>query len=316
MSGTPSISETYAVYGNRRGPVSSRFDLDVSLVVLARSPWMFRPQVLEEFHALGFPEILLVEDGRPRYDAEELLRAVPELRILIPLQAASPGVKVNQAAREVRGDKFLVVWDDQSVPESALHSRVQTLWKESASVALAPERRDREGRDLPSVMVPGLEKDRLKILALGADLESVDTLFPADFTALYDRHRFLHTGGFDPDLGSPFWQKVDWGLRSRLWGERLTVERPFKLDYRSATPIEDQSVDRSYSRFFLRNLAVRHAGDHGVLPFARFWTHAHRTGLSLSESLSDFLRERNWVHINRYRFQTDARLLAEQWGNP
>ena len=317
MSGTPSISETYAVYASRhRGSVSSRFDFEVSLVILARGPWVFRPQVLDEFHALGFPEILLVEDGRPRYDADTMLQRVPELRLLIPLRAASPGVRVNQAAREVRGDKFLVVWDDQSLPESGLYSRVQRLWQESRAVALVPVRRDREGRDLPSVMVPGLEKDRLKILSLGADLESVDTLFPADFTALYDRQRFLHTGGYDPGLGSPFWQKVDWGLRSRLWGEVLKVERAFKVDYRSAAAIEDQSVDRSYSRFYLRNLAVRHAGDHGVLPFARFWTHARRTGLPFTESLSDFLRERSWVHTHRYRFQTDARLLAELWGNP
>ena len=316
MSGIPSISETYAVYGGHRGPASSRFDLEVSLVVLARGPWVFRPQVLDEFHELGFSEILFVEDGRPRYDAEKMLQRIPELRLLIPQRAASPGVRVNQAAREVRGEKFLVVWDDQSLAESGLYSRVQRLWQETISVALVPERRDRQGRDLPSVMVPGLEKDRLKILSLGADLESVDTLFPADFTALYDRHRFLHTGGYDPDLTSAFWQKVDWGLRSRLWGEGLTVERAFKVDYRSATPIEDQSFDRSYSRFYLRNLAVRHAGDHGVLPFARFWTHSRRTGLSFTESLSVFLQERNWVHTHRYRFQTDARLLAELWGNP
>jgi len=315
MSGTPSISETYSVYGTRHRGALGRTDLSVSLVLLARGPWFFRPEILARFHGLGFPEILLVEDGRPKYDADDVLRRIPELRILIPLREATPGTRINQAAREVRGDKFLVLWDDQSLPDTWWTGRLPRHSAESPAVALVPERRDSQGRDLPSVQVPGLEKDRLKILSLGADVESVDTLFPADYTALYDRTRFLRTGGFDPGLASPFWQKVDWGLRSRLWGETLTVERSFKVDYLSTVPWEDQTPDRSYPRFFLRNLAVRHVGDHGILPFSRFWSLA-RGGSSWGASLSTFLQERAWVRTHRYRFKTDARLLTELWGNP
>lgn len=316
MNGTPSISDAFAVYGNRhRGPTPSRFDFPVSLVVLCRGPWVFRPQVVAEFNEFGFPEILLVEDCRPRYDADSLLARFPSLRILIPLTSTSPGALINEAAREVRGEKFLVLWDDQSLPEPGLSSRIQRLWQDSVSVALVPERRDPRGFDLPCVQVPGLEKDRLKILALGTDQESVDTLFPSDFTALYDRFRFLQTGGYDGDMRNSFWQKVDWGLRSRLWGESLTVTKPFRVDYRSDPPIEDQTPDRSYPRFYLRNLAVRHAGDHGFLPFTRFWSHARRAGLPFTDSLAVFLQERAWVQTHRYRFQSDARLLTELWGN-
>ena len=315
MSGTPSISETYSVLGNRPSEGTfSRFDLRVSLVVLGRGPWFFRPQVLTEFHQLGFSEILCVEVGTPRYDVLALTEELPGLRFLVFPIPTTPGSQINAAAREIRGDRFLVLWDDQSIPEVGLHTRVQRVWQEIDAVAVAPELRNRVGSELPSVLVPSLEKDHLKILTLGADQENVDTLFPSDFTALYDRRRFLHTGGYDPALVNPFWQKVDWGLRSRLWGEVLSVHRGFRVDYRSQVPLEDRTPDRSYPRFFLRNLAVRHVGDHGVLPFRRFWTHA-RTGLPLGKSLGEFLAERRWVQIHRYRFQTDARLLTELWGN-
>jgi len=315
MSGTPSISESYAVYGSRHGGGTGRLNFPVSLVVLARSPWVFRAQAVAEYHELGFSEILVVEEGVPRYPAGELLRRFPEVRLLIPLRPSTPGARINQAAREVQGEKFLVLWDDQALPEAGLQFRIQKFWDGTPRVAVAPVRRDRGGRELPSVLVPGLEKDKLKILTLGTDLENVDTLFPADYTALYDRRRFLRTGGYDPTMANPFWQKIDWGLRSRLWGENLTVEKNFKVDYRSDPPVEDQTPDRSYPRFFLRNLAVRHVGDHGVLPFARFWAHARRAGLPLFESLAGFRTERAWVHTHRYRFQTDARLLAELWGD-
>jgi len=313
MSGTPSISESYAVLGHSWSE-GSRFDLRVSLVVLTRGPALFRPQVLTDFQELGFFETLCVETGSLRYDVAALVRQLPGLRVMVHGGTSNPGRLVNLAAREVRGDRFLVVWDDQTIPEQGLYSRVQTVWQQSTSVAVVPELRDRQGRELPSVLVPGLEKDRLKILALGTDQENVDTLFAPDYTALYERRRFLRTGGYDTALANPFWQKVDWGLRSRLWGETLTVERAFNVDYCTEPPVEDQTPDRSYPRFFLRNLAVRHAGDHGVLPFARFWAHARRAGLPWSESLVGFLREREWVKTNRYRFRTDARLLTELWG--
>lgn len=316
MNGTPSISDSYAVLGSPYTGGHRKFDLGLSLVVLTRGPWLFRPSVLNEFHALGFSEILCLETSVPRYDAPALLKALPGLRILVGQGGANTGALVNWAAREVRGDRFLVLWDDQTLPESGLHTRVQRLWQESPHLALVPERRDGQGRDIPSVLVPGLDGDRLKILALGTDEENVDTLFPADYTALYHKHRFLQSGGFDAEILQPFWQKADWGLRSRLWGETLTVARTFKVDYRGPAPVEDQTPDRSYSRFYLRTLAVRHAGDHGVLPYSRFWSHARRTGLSLSQAFADFLEQRRWVRRHRYRYQTDARVLTELWGNP
>lgn len=315
MSGTPSISERYAVLGTRFASAPARrFDLRVSLVVLTRGPWFLRPQVLTEYHGLGFSEILCLETSLPRYDAGVLLQSLSGLRILVHQDATNPGALINLAAREVRGERFLVLWDDMALPETGLHARAQRVWPEAQVLALVPERRDHRGHDLPSRLVPGLNRDRLKILSLGTDEENVDTLYPADYAALYDRGRFLQTGGYDPKLSAGFWQRVDWGLRSRLWGESLVVDRGFRVDYRGPSPVEDQTPDRSYPRFYLRNLAVRHQGDHGVLPFSRFWAHARRSGLSFFAALADFLAQRRWVALHRYRFQTDARLLVELWG--
>ena len=314
MSGTPSTSEPYAVLGTPFLTAPEGTDPRFGLVVLTRTAWIFRAQVLTEWHAAGFAEILCMEDSAPRYDAESLTRMLPGLRILVFHNPTSPGARINAAAREIRCERFLVLWDDQALPDAVLSARLLRLWAESRVVALVPEFRDAQDREVPSVMVPGLEKQRLKILALGAEQDNVETLFPADYTALYDRERFLRTGGFDAQMTSPFWQKVDWGFRSRLWGERLSVHRGFKISYRSSPPVEDQTADRSYHRFFLRNLSIRHAGDHAVLPWRRFWTYARGAGISWLRCFGLFREQRRWVHTNRYRFQTDARLLLELWG--
>jgi hypothetical protein len=304
MSGTPSISEIYAVTGGRR--VAGRFDPPVSLVVLARGPRLFREQALADFHEHGFSEVLFVEDGRPQSDARSLLDRFPDLRLLVPLKPQTPGTRINEAARESRCERFLVIWDDQSF-EGLSRVPAQT------AVALVPESRDKQRRTLPSVMVPGLAGGRLKVLALESEGESVDTLYPPDYTALYDREKFLRTGGYDAVL-APFWQKLDWGLRSRLWGEPLRTLKTFQVAYRSDPPVDDQTPDAGYPRFYLRNLAVRYEGDHGVLPLSRFWTHARRAGLPLGRSVQTFFAERRWVRTHRYRFQTDVRQLSQLWG--
>jgi hypothetical protein len=231
---------------------------------------------------------------------------------MIHREPINVGLAVNLAAREVRRERFLVLWDDQELREPFL-APLESLLKTNV-LAVVPGRLDRQGRETPSVLVPGLQKDSLKILALTADQENVDTLFAPDYVALYHRERFLHTGGYDGELGNSFWQKVDWGLRSHLWGESLTVDRSLKVRYAREIPSEDQTPDRSYPRVYLRNLAVRHAGDHGVLPFARFWAHLHRAGLPWGESLGVFLREKEWVKTHRYLYQTDAKVLLELWG--
>ena len=310
MNGTPSISESYSVVGGFwTGPEAV---VPLALVVLPRGPSLFRPHLLERFHALGFSEILCVETGTPRYDTAGLVGRLPRLRILVHRTPLSGGEAVNLAAREIRRDKFLVLWDDQELVEPA-PSRLGSLLG-NGQVAVVPQRLDSQGRETPSVQVPGLQKDRLKILALGADQESVDTLFPPEYVALYDRERFYHTGGFDPDLGNSFWQKVDWGLRSRLWGASLVVNRTFQVRSTRNLRSEDQTPDRSYPRFYLRNLAVRHAGDHSVLPMARFGAHWRRSGLGLGASLRMFLQERQWVKTHRYLYKTDAKVLMELWG--
>ncbi len=314
MSGIPSISESYAVVGNPWSS-GSRFRLRVSLVVLTRGPSLFRPDVLADFHSLGFFETLCLETGRPHYDAPTLVRQLPVCEFL-----STSDFPIRDCSSISRPRRFAETgsWSSGMTrvsPEAGLHTRIESLWQQREGLALVPELRDRKGRELPSVLVPGLEKDRLKILALGADQENVDTLFASDYTALYHRRRFLHTGGYDAGLTNSFWQKVDWGLRSRLWGESLTVERAFKVDYSRDPPVEDQT-SRSFVSAVLSE-EPRRAPRWGSRCSSVFTVLGPRPArrTSWGESLAGFLREREWVQTHRYLFQTDARVLTELWGS-
>lgn len=313
MSGTPSISDAYAVLASRK-LVSARLDSNLSLVILCRGPRMFRSRAWQFWAEMGFRDVSVVF-FRPLVEPVGSDEDSLGFRFLVPLASWSVGTGVNAAIREALGQKILVVWDDQILPEQGLSSRVAGLWLQSDRVVLAPELRRADGLGLPSVRVPVLVEEHLKVLSLGTDEDSVATLFPTDFSGLYDRRRFLQTGGFDPELGIPFWQRVDWGFRAWLWGEKMTVERGFLVDYLGNAAAEDQTPDQSYARVYLRNLAVRFLGDHGSLTWRSWWKWAPHSGIPWARAWRQFRQERRWVYENRYRFQADSRWLLETWGS-
>ena len=315
MSTTPLTTKpAYSVVGTTAVPVAKqRFDPPVSLVVLVRGSWLYRLAVLEEFYQLGFSEVICIETAPLKYVPNDVLERLPGLRLMILSQHCTVGEKINLAAAELTGERFLVLWDDQTLPEAGLHTKINKLWHETTALLLVPELRDTEGKEIPGVLVPSLDQNRLRVLALSNEDDHVATLFPQDLSGLYNREMFLRSGGFDPEIQETYWQKFDWGTRCNLWGEQLLISRVFRLDLRTPLVAEDQSALSGSLRFYLKNLALRYSGDHAVLPWSRFLLYWRRSGSTFFGSLSDFRSARSWVHENRYRFKADAKMLVERW---
>ena len=290
-----------------------RFDVPISLVVLGRDSWLYRATALEELYALGFAEILCVDTAPLKYETDDLFQRCPGIRLLLLQQNCSPGEKINLAAEEVQNDRFLVLWDNQKLPEAGLHSKVAKFWLETPALVLVPGLRDAYGQEIPGVVVPSLDNNHLRLLVLPAEEELTPTLFPQDFAGLYDRGAFLRSGGFDPSL-APWWQKADWGLRCHLWGETMVLASSFRVEQTVSVEPDDQSVGSGNRQLYLRNLSLRFAGDHAVLPWSRFFPFWWASGTTLVACLDEFRKARSWVTEHRYRFKTDAKLLLERWG--
>jgi hypothetical protein len=141
----------------------------------------------------------------------------------------------------------------------------------------------------------------------------VKSLFPFDYCGVYNRTRFLNSGGFDHQLTNPYWQKVDFGFRSHMWDESIRCDTSFRVRYLTEQSPEDTTPDESYKLFFLKNLSVRFGGDAGSLPKGRFFSYYLRSGSGLISAVREFKEVRRWVHENRYRFVRDARSVTELW---
>jgi hypothetical protein len=219
----------------------------------------------------GVGEIILVESAGIllRHGRPDPL-SFPRLRCLLVQEPLTVGEKINLAVEEALGDWVLVQWTDMAWGDMPSSSR---MWQEVSNrkeAVLVPELSNRFGEGVPSRFGPSLLKKEFKPLPIGQGEEDKDSIYPFDFVGLLNKAKFRALGGYDGDNPSPYWQCMDFGLRSHLWGEHFYALPGFRMKYLSDLSATDSSYDDGYRRFFLRNLMVRNTGDSGEIPLGRF----------------------------------------------
>ncbi|MDR2479366.1 MAG: hypothetical protein LBD48_08655 [Treponema sp.] len=166
---------------------------------------------------------------------------------------------------------------------------------------------------VPGIMKKGVLKKEVRTLFLAPRREGFPSLYPFDGVGFYDRDRFIRMGGFDGTLQHTHWQFMDFGFRARLWGEEISSTQMVKLSYDSTVPAEDNSIDASYYRFYLKNIAPVFRVDHAHLPLRCFPGYLLKSGGDLAAAWEDFAESRRWVKTNCFRWRCDAWAIPGRW---
>jgi hypothetical protein len=310
------ISVPYTIIGAPK-PEGGREGPALSVVLLNRGSRLYRGEALDELERVGLGAVLSIE-SRP--DSLDLLTdRHPGARFLILSRPASPGLQIDLGMRESPGRFVFVLWSDMALSAQGLSSRFFERLDERDMLCQAPALFAKGGEQLPSAISPAFSRSPassragLKVLGLVPAKDGAKSLFPYDYAGIYSREKFVLSGGFDPILSNPYWQKLDFGFRAWLWGEEIRVAQALKVSYAEEPAAEDESADECYKWFWLKNLAPSFHGDSGAVSASRFWSYLRsRRGGALS-ALGEFRAAREWVRTNRYRFRTDATSLVDLW---
>jgi hypothetical protein len=304
----------YTVVGAPRAPAEAKGGSGLlSVVLLNRGSRLYRGDALGGLARAGLANVVSVEPKPDAVDAESLSARYPSARFLLLSGPASTGVQVNLAIRESTGPYVLVLWNDMSLAAQGLSSRFYERLAERELLCRVPALFGKGGEQIPSVAMPAMGGSSLKVLGIVPEKEGARSLYPFDYAGIYSKEKFILTGGFDPGLANPYWQKLDFGFRAWLWGEEIRLAQALKLSYADPPPVDDETPDGCYKWFWLKNLAPSFRGDSGLIGSYRFWSYLRcRRGGSLS-ALGEFRAARDWVRLNRYRFRTDASSLVDLW---
>jgi hypothetical protein len=282
--------------------------------VLSRGDRLFRSEFLRDLEARGIGEVLWVEGSRPSADVESLSREFPDARFLLINGPATVGEQVNIGIGEARAPLVLVLWSDTRL--STFPGALLSSLEKTGHLCTVPAARNADMEPIPSWQSPNMRRRKLTLAFRIPRKDGEPTLFPFDFCGVYHRERFAQSGGFDPRIANPYWQKLDFGFRCFLWGERLQGTTSLTLTYSGAPPQEDTTPDQGYKLFWLKNIAVRMRREMGVLPGRRIFDYMAHSDTGPLYAIREFRAVRAWVRTHRFRFRRDSRDLIARWEKP
>ena len=301
----------YTVLGGPRWNRVRKYPFRLTLLVLSRGDRLFRAELLRDLHALGAGEILWVEGHEPSCDVESLSRDFPFVRFLLMKAPTTAGERINIGIAESRAPFVLSMWSDMRL--SPLPPSLLVSAEKSGAVCTVPLARNAIQEKIPSWQSPVWKKRRFSLAFRAPRRDGELTLFPFDYCGLYSRESFARSGGFDPAISNSYWQKLDFGFRCFLWGERLRGSIDLAVAYVGAPPTENATPDQGYKLFYLKNLAVRMRREMGVLPTWKFFDYLAHCGTGPLSAAREFLAVRDWVRIHRFRFRRDPMDVIARW---
>jgi len=300
------------VLGGGRGS-GCKDSFPVSVLILNRGPRLYRAAMIQDLVKVGFDSIVSMEGLSDSPELEGLASRHPEARFICLHEDCNLGVKINIGMRESCSPFVFVLWNDLRLATSTLSSRFFDKVVDLDAACLVPTLNDAAGSLVPSISHPAQSGSSFKVVPLRPKADGEKCLYPFDGCGIYSRDKFVSLGGFDWTISNPYWQKLDFGMRAWLWGEKINYAQALRLNYESSPPPDDTTPDSGYGRFWLKNLAPVHRGDQAALPRSRLWSYMVRSRKSPKAALEEFRAARDWVQACSYRFKGDAARLADLW---
>jgi len=306
----------------------------ISAVILNRQGYP-RRSFFHDLEKTGFDHVISIESSLPHYDIEELSSRFPFVRFILPEKEINLGEQINLAASEIESPLFFVIHSDMKIIAGGTAKRMAerlTLHYENSHseseeklnninekktgfkrLCTVPLIMNSNYETLPSLVNPVTYRRKMKTVFLEPHNEGDISLYPFDGIGIYDRQRFIQSGGFDITIKHPHWQLMDFGFRAYLWGEEISANLHFKLSYNGELPSENYTVEENYKRFYLKNLAPVFRSDYAHLPLYRFPGFLFQSGEDIFTAWKEFKESRKWVMLNKFRWKSDARTITKTW---
>ena len=302
----------YTLTGGIEPP--ERVDMDVTCVVLNRGGRHLRSRVIENLLDKGFQKIISLHTLTERGTLEGFATQYPQVSFLVAQEEASQGELLNLAFAEAKSSYVLVVQDELCFDGVGFTSSLASSLAARAHFCVAPALISSSGVPLPVLVSPQASHSLFDVERSASFTDGQKTLCAVDWTGFYNRQTFALLGGVDYTITSVFWQKMDFFVRAWLWGETVSLSHAMTFTYTDAAPEEDSTVDMSYLRFYLKNLAPMFKVDHARVSWLSWPAFKVHNRCSTLESIRQFKDAIRWTRQNQWRFKQDAVSLIENWG--
>lgn len=256
---------------------------------------------------LKFAEIISIESSTRRKR-----ESVPGVKTLITDTSVNPGEQVNLGISAASYPFVAVIWNDMRFMTLFSPQFVHEV-ENGENICTVPMLYSYQGDLIPSIPTPASSMRTVKTIPMTAIETGTAALYPFDYAGIYNKKMFQLAGGYDPEIHSSFWQKMDFGFRSWLWGEKIILNASLRIYYNCDFQQDDQTIDQGYRRFYLRNLAVHIKDNLAFLPKSGILSYIFRSGEGPMVAMSEYKDASEWVNQNSTKFVQNCRTLVENW---
>lgn len=285
----------------------------VDAIIMSRGGWYNFSSIVESLTKIGCTSIISLESPNKSLDLERMTYEYPKVKFLILQEKVSIGEGINIAMSEIKGELAIVLWNEQSIVDEKLLLKALSQAKSSKRICTSPLLITKSSELLNTQMLPVLENGHFYTVEAPAIQNGVRTIYAFDFSGIYHRAKFIEFGGFDYTISNSYWQNLDFGFRSYLWGKEIDISTHFKLKYLSSLPVEDTSHDESYTRFYIKNLQPTIKDGRAYIGFDVFFSYLKSMGGNPFNAYRYFKIGRDWVRANEKRFKLSPYELISNW---
>ena len=287
--------------------------LNISVIMLIDGGTHFKVNAFDNLLSCNFDSIIAIEKRNDTFSIEEIAKRYPKVKFIIPKEETTEGEMINLAMGEITSEYVLVLKDTLNIPQNMINKNLAQKLIQKGDYCIVPRLLDKNKNGLSTHYNPCAEKSHFVIDSSFVVSEGVQTLYPFDFIALYNRKKFIRLGGFDYTIKSPYWQNLDLALRSWLFDERTTLTTMLQFSYVDEVPLEDRTVNIDYLRYYLKNEVPRINNGEGYLKHGSFFKFYKQSTCGYMEARRQYKCAKEWVKANKYRFKNDLMGFIQGW---
>lgn len=202
--------------------------------------------------------VLTTEYKMEQYDIQS---KYPEVTFIVFSNDTSTGEYINAMANECFTDYFLIVRSDMELIAFDGNRLLSIMAGKDHPVVICPVMLSGDAEVMPTLRAPFLRGRDVDPQAFLPDLDNPDeekTLYPVLQSGLYDRALFQRLRGYDTEIMSEYYQSIDLGTRSWLFGYSIKLTSALAIQFPNrVSVIEDRSECLGMSRFYTKALSIK-----------------------------------------------------------
>ena len=231
----------------------------------------------------------------------------PEVTFIAFANDTTTGEYIDAMANECYTDYFLIVRSDMELIAFDGSAILSLMTGKDHPIVVCPILLSSEAEVLPTIRSPYIRGKEVDPQSFQPDLDTTDderTLYPVLAIGLYDRALFQRLRGYDTEILSEYYQTLDLGTRSWLFGYSIKLTRYLAFRFpKRVSVIEDRSDCIGMNRFYTKALSIKRiAGKNLVTKWKPYVD---------KEALNGEVKKKQ-INLQKIDFFT----LCEKWDDP